>query len=87
MTVGLCAAFFLRANIRQVVDDPDEDAFLSDHAFADGEIHRKNRAVFAPPLHLASYPDDARIARPAVTVDVAVVLGPVWLGHQHVHIA
>jgi hypothetical protein len=70
----------------QVMDDADEDRAVILRRLADGEVHRKRRAVLASPENLAADADDLAFARPLIVVEIAVVLAAEGLGHEHLDV-
>ena len=72
---------------RQVADEAGEYPLSVGARFADGELHREDRAVLGEALHQTAIADDPRFARLEVIADVAVVLGSVGLGHEHPDVA
>ncbi len=73
--------------LRQVVDDPGEEAAAVESHLADREVEGEDRAVLSPAGHLASEPDDAGLSRLQIPLQIAVVLLGVRRRHQHVDVA
>ena len=67
----------------QVADEAGEQARAGPICLADRQLHREGAAVLAPPDDDAADADDAPLAGAAVAVEIAVVLFPVGLRHQH----
>ena len=67
----------------KVAHEAGEDPLSVGARFADGELDRKDRSVLGQALHQPAVADDSRFAGSEIIGDVAVVLGPVGLGHQH----
>ena len=70
----------------QVVDEAGEEDLLARAHLADGELHRKGRAVRPLARHDPVGSDDAALPGAPVVREVAVVLAAHRLGHQHAHV-
>jgi hypothetical protein len=51
-----------------------------------GQLHRKGRAVLAPPDHLAAGADDLPLARAPKMIEVLIVLLAIRARHQHLDV-
>ena len=69
-----------------VADDADEDLLPARPRFADGQFHRKGRAVLAPSLHLTPDADDALVSSGSVALQVFIMLLPVRGRHKHLDV-
>ena len=79
--------FFLHAlSIGDVPYDPGKGAAAAELDLTDGEVHRKGRAVLLQGHDFAADADDLRPSGPHIITQVRIVLGPVWLWHQHFYI-
>ena len=79
--------FFARSFLGgNVADQSDEQAAVVAFDFGDREVHRENVAIAAAALDLAADADDMRGLFGLVAGQVAVVLVPVRLRHQHLDI-
>ncbi len=68
--------------VGDVADDADEQGFFPQSHLADGKFQVEHRAVLAQAGNLPREPQDPRVAREEITLDVSVVQGPVRFGHQ-----
>jgi hypothetical protein len=78
----LCALRLHLAPFGHVAHDADEGMVAGVRRFADRELHRKGRAVFAAAHHLATGADDLRHAGGEICRDVAIVFAMVRFRHQ-----
>ena len=70
----------------QVMDDPGKVTLAVDLILADREMHGKGRAVLAQARHLTADTDDLALTGLQIVADIAVVLAPVGLGHEHLDV-
>ena len=66
----------------QVADKAGEEALLAHMHFADGEFHRKRRAVAALPDDNTADADDAPLAGAQIAIDIVVVIAAIGRRHQ-----
>ena len=72
---------------REVADEAGEDGGPAELHLADRELHREDRAVLALRLHLAADADDALLAGPPVSREIAVMVLAMGRGHEHLDVA
>src|SRR5262245_44264250 len=68
--------------LREVADESGEEALIARAHLADGELHRKSRAVLALADDDAPDADDAPLTGPQIALQVAVVVLPIGRRHQ-----
>src|SRR5690606_2495296 len=71
----------------EIVNDTGEIALVSDRVLADRQVHGKEGAVPAQPLHLPADPDDPALPGLQISPNVSVVLARIGLRHQHGDVA
>ena len=72
--------------VGDIAGDAGEHALVAHVQFADREVHGEGGAVLAQADDLAADADDLLLAGGQVVVQVAVVLVPVGLGHEHLDV-
>ena len=72
--------------VADVVDHAREIAAAVGLELADRQVQRKSRAVLAATTDFAADADDLLDARADIAGDIAIVLTPIWLGHQHLDV-
>ena len=73
-------------SIGDVPQDPGEEAAAADRELTHGEVDGEDGPVLASTKNLAADADDAALPGFAVAGEVAVMPGPVWLGHEGVDV-
>ena len=68
--------------LREVADEPGEEALIARAHLADGEFHRESRAVLALADDDAPDPDDAPLPGSQIALQVAVVILSIGRRHQ-----
>ena len=70
----------------QVADEAGEEAPFGHRNFADGELHRKGRAVLTLADDDPTDADDPALAGAVIALQIAVMRRAIGLGHQHANI-
>src|SRR5262249_13828883 len=68
----------------QIVDDPGEVALPSNLKRPDSKVDRKDCSVLTLTFDLPADADDPFFAGRQVACEIAVMLSPIRLGHQHI---
>ena len=73
-------------SLGDVAQAADERSTIADSGLAHGQVRGKDRSVFAPADDLAAEADDRLPTRSNVILQVTIVLEPVGIGHQELHV-